>query len=95
MSISKFTTWLLENRSISDFTKWLLMEEAILLSDDVYVPTFHETLAEYCKRELAYTYACVTWLANVTRQPHFGCLILSHINSILAFPLIDLFNVFP
>ena len=51
MNVTKFTTWTQENRGISDFTKWLLSSHSILLSDDVYVPTFHETLAEYCKRE--------------------------------------------
>eukprot|EP00800_Vazella_pourtalesii_P019812 TRINITY_DN687_c0_g1_i4.p1 TRINITY_DN687_c0_g1~~TRINITY_DN687_c0_g1_i4.p1 ORF type:complete len:1290 (+),score=322.70 TRINITY_DN687_c0_g1_i4:294-4163(+) len=49
MNVTKFTTWTQENRGISDFTKWLLSSHSILLSDDVYVPTFHETLAEYCK----------------------------------------------
>ena len=52
MVLSEFRVWLLENRGLTDFTKWLLINhtDSIELSDQVYVPTFHETLAEYCKR---------------------------------------------
>ncbi|KAI6646793.1 Ubiquitin carboxyl-terminal hydrolase 32-like [Oopsacas minuta] len=49
MNITTFTTWIKDNKSISEFAIWLLTDKPIRISDDMNVPTFHETLADYCK----------------------------------------------